>query len=58
MSINLVNEESLSKIEKGNNILVRVGGGFMHIEEFIDKYTAQEVEKCERKDVLTKFQQK
>ena len=46
------------KIEKGNNILVRVGGGFMHIEEFIDKYTAQEVEKCERKDVLTKFQQK
>ena len=24
------------KIEKGNNILVRVGGGFMHIHEFIN----------------------
>ena len=23
------------KIEKGENILVRVGGGYMHIEEFI-----------------------
>ena len=24
------------KIEKGDNILVRVGGGFMHIMEFIN----------------------
>jgi len=43
------------KIEKGDNILVRVGGGFMHIEEFITKYTLSEVEKIERKDVLAKF---
>lgn len=27
------------KIEKGNQILVRVGGGFMLIEEFIKQYT-------------------
>ena len=27
------------KVDKGDKILVRVGGGFMHIEEFIDKYT-------------------
>lgn len=43
------------KIEKGDSILVRVGGGFMHIDEFIDKYTMGEVEKVERKDVSTKF---
>lgn len=46
------------KIEKGNNILVRVGGGFMHINEFINQYTPQEVEKNERGDVLAKFLQK
>jgi hypothetical protein len=28
------------KIEKGNKILVRVGGGFMHIHEFINQYTS------------------
>ena len=27
------------KIEKGNQIQVRVGGGFMHIDDFIDLYT-------------------
>ena len=27
------------KVEKGNQLLVRVGGGFMHIEEFIEMYT-------------------
>jgi hypothetical protein len=43
------------KIEKGNNILVRVGGGFMHIHEFITQYTPQEVDKVERHDVLSKF---
>ena len=40
------------KVEKGGQILVRVGGGFMHIEEFIAQYTDNEVEKVERKDVL------
>lgn len=27
------------KIEKGNTIKVRVGGGFMNIDDFIDQYT-------------------
>ena len=27
------------KIEKGNQLLVRVGGGFMHIDEFVQQYT-------------------
>ena len=27
------------KVEKGNTILVRVGGGSMHIDEFISQYS-------------------
>ena len=27
------------KVEKGDKIMVRVGGGFMHIDEFIQQYT-------------------
>ena len=27
------------KVEKGNQVFVRVGGGFMHIHEFIELYT-------------------
>ena len=38
--------------------MVRVGGGFMHIEEFIDQYTPGEVVKVDRKDVLARFMQK
>lgn len=33
------------KLEKGNTIKVRVGGGFMHIDEFLEKYTESEVQK-------------
>jgi len=43
------------KVEKGDQILVRVGGGFMHIDDFITQYTPNEVEKIERKDVLGRF---
>ena len=47
------------KIEKGNQIKVRVGGGFMHIDDFIEQYTPQEVDRIERKnDVITRFDQK
>jgi len=39
--------------------LVRVGGGFMGIEEFIHTYNAEETEKIYRNtDVLTKFTNK
>lgn len=27
------------KIDKGEQIQVRVGGGYMHIDEFLEKYT-------------------
>ena len=33
------------KVERGEKILVRVGGGYISIEEFIKKYTPEEVEK-------------
>lgn len=43
------------RVEKGSKILVRVGGGYMHIDEFIQNYTTSEVEKIERRDVLERF---
>ena len=43
------------KIEKGDNILVRVGGGFMHIKEFIEKFTHLEQDKIEGKEVIDRF---
>ena len=46
------------KVEKGGQVLVRVGGGYMHIEEFIDTYSNNEVEKIHRKDPMSRFQQK
>ena len=46
------------KCEKGNQILVRVGGGFMHIQEFLDQYTPIELEKIDRNDVFGRFQNK
>ena len=46
------------KIEKGNTIKVRVGGGYMHIDDFIEAYTPLEVEKIERRDVFDRFQNK
>ena len=44
------------KVERGDQVYVRVGGGFMYIEDFIEQYTPGEVEKVERRgDVLTRF---
>ena len=44
------------KVEKGNQIYVRVGGGYLHIDEFIDLYTKQEVAILERHNVAQNFQ--
>lgn len=41
-----------------NKIKVRVGGGYMSIDEFIDQYTPAEVEKVLTRDPLVKFAQK
>ena len=47
------------KVEKGNQVYVRVGGGFLHAEEFIEQYTPREVAQIERRaDVVSRFGQK
>jgi hypothetical protein len=38
--------------------VVRVGGGYLSIDEFLDTYTPLELEKIERKDPLKKFSEK
>lgn len=47
------------KIEKGNKIVVRVGGGFMEIGDFLNQFTDNELQKMERKrEVIQRFQNK
>jgi hypothetical protein len=38
--------------------LVRVGGGYLSIDEFLDTYTPLELEKIERKNPLKQFSEK
>ena len=45
------------KIDK-DRINIRVGGGYLSIDEFLDQYTPVELEKLERKDPMKKFQEK
>lgn len=45
------------KVEKGK-INVRVGGGYLSIDEFLDQYTPAELEKLERRDPLKRFSEK
>ena len=45
------------KIEK-DNIKIRVGGGYLSIDEFLDQYTPVELERLERKDPLKRFNEK
>ena len=40
------------------NLLVRVGGGFLSIDEFLDQYTPAELDKMQRNDPLKKFSEK
>jgi myosin heavy subunit len=42
------------KIDK-DKINIRVGGGYLSIDEFLDQYTPTELEKIERKDPARKF---
>lgn len=41
-----------------DKINVRVGGGYLSIDEFLDQYTPAELEKLERKDPLKRFNEK
>ena len=45
------------KVEK-DKINIRVGGGYLSIDEFLDQYTPVELEKLERKDPLKRFNEK
>ena len=45
------------RVEKGK-IIIRVGGGYLGIDEFLDIYTPQELDKLERNDPLKKFSEK
>ena len=45
------------RIEKGR-ILIRVGGGYLSIDEFLDQFTPVELEKLERRDPLKRFSEK
>ena len=46
------------KIEKGEKIFIRIGGGYMDIDKFIQYYTQEEVDKIKRNDVLARFAKK
>ena len=41
-----------------DKINIRVGGGYLSIDEFLDQYTPVELEKLERKDPLKRFNEK
>ena len=43
------------KIERGNQIMVRVGGGYIAIDEFIEQYTQQEMDKVQRHNAMDRF---
>ena len=45
------------KVEK-DKINVRVGGGYLSIDEFLDQYTPAELERLERRDPLKRFSEK
>ena len=45
------------KVERGK-IQIKVGGGFLSIDEFLDQYTPVELEKIERTDPLKRFSEK
>lgn len=45
------------KVEK-QGIKIRVGGGYLSIDEFLDQYTPVELEKLQRTDPIKRFSEK
>ena len=45
------------KVEK-QGIKIRVGGGYLSIDEFLDQYTPVELEKLQRNDPIKRFSEK
>lgn len=59
-------EESIARLKETRSVvniliiklicvLVRVGGGYLSIDEFLDIYTPMELERLERNDPIKKF---
>jgi hypothetical protein len=46
------------KVENGNQVHVRIGGGFLSVEKFIEIYTRPQVKMIQRNDVIKKFHNK
>ena len=46
------------KIEQGNKIMCRVGGGYMHIDQFMKKYQNGEAERYQKGNVIERFHNK
>lgn len=42
-------------VNRSDNVLVRIGGGYQPVEEFIQQMTESEVQKIERKNVMARF---
>lgn len=42
------------KVEQGNQIMVRVGGGFMSIDKFVNQYTEAELDRIQRRDMFSR----
>ena len=45
------------KVER-DKIQIKVGGGYLSIDEFLDQYTPTELEKIERRDPAKRFSEK
>ena len=45
------------KVERGK-IRIKVGGGYLSIDEFMEQYTPAELEVLNRKDPLKRFSEK
>ena len=45
------------KVERGK-IQIKVGGGFLSIDEFLDQYTPAELDRLDRADPLRRFSEK
>lgn len=65
--INLVQEKYMLELNEirsqvsshiCNEFIVRVGGGYLSIDEFLDIYTPMELERLDRNDPIKKFSEK
>ena len=43
------------KVDNGNQVSVKVGGGFIPVKDFIDRYNKIELDKLQRKDELPHY---